>query len=58
MAEVLNIFQATPEPARASSSFELDKLTEQFKQQRPPPTAMSRWKSRRKSMRLPAARAR
>jgi uncharacterized tellurite resistance protein B-like protein len=35
MAEVLNIFQAAPEPARASSSsFDLDKLTEQFKQQR------------------------
>ena len=33
MAEVLNIFQAAPEPARASS-FDLDKLTEQFKQQR------------------------
>ena len=33
MAEVLNIFQAAPEPAR-TSSFDLDKLTEQFKQQR------------------------
>ncbi len=33
MSDVLNIFQATPEPAK-SSSFDLDKLTEQFKQQR------------------------
>jgi uncharacterized tellurite resistance protein B-like protein len=33
MAEVLNIFQAAPEPARAPS-FDLDKLTQQFQQQR------------------------
>jgi uncharacterized tellurite resistance protein B-like protein len=33
MAEVLNIFQAAPEPQQ-SSSFDLNKLTEQFKQQR------------------------
>jgi uncharacterized tellurite resistance protein B-like protein len=33
MADVLNIFQAAPEPAK-SPSFDLDKLTEQFKQQR------------------------
>jgi uncharacterized tellurite resistance protein B-like protein len=33
MADVLNIFQASPEPAK-SGSFDLDKLTEQFKQQR------------------------
>src|SRR5262245_28955693 len=33
MADVLNIFQAAPEPAK-SSAFDLDKLTEQFKQQR------------------------
>src|SRR5262245_40664565 len=33
MADVMNIFQASPEPAR-QSSFDLDKLTEQFKQQR------------------------
>jgi uncharacterized tellurite resistance protein B-like protein len=34
MSDVLNIFQAAPEPAKSSSSFDLDKLTEQFKQQR------------------------
>lgn len=35
MAEVLNIFQAPPEPERAATStFDLGKLTEQFKQQR------------------------
>lgn len=33
MSDVLNIFQAAPEAAK-SSSFDLDKLTEQFKQQR------------------------
>ena len=33
MSDVLNIFQAAPEPAK-SASFDLDKLTEQFKQQR------------------------
>lgn len=32
MAEVLNIFQATPEPSR--SGFDLDKLTEQFRTHR------------------------
>jgi uncharacterized tellurite resistance protein B-like protein len=33
MADVVNIFQASPEPAQPSS-FDLNKLTEQFKQQR------------------------
>ncbi len=33
MAEVLNIFQAAPEPAQ-SPTFDLNKLTEEFKQQR------------------------
>ena len=33
MAEVLNIFQAAPEPTQ-SATFDLDKLTEEFKQQR------------------------
>lgn len=33
MAEVLNIFQSSPEPAKAAA-FDLDKLTEEFKQQR------------------------
>ena len=33
MAEVLKIFEAAPTPA-ASSTFDLDKLTEQFRQQR------------------------
>ncbi|CAN0497326.1 unnamed protein product, partial [Phaeothamnion confervicola] len=33
MADVLNIFQAAPEPAQ-SSAFDLNKLTEQFKTQR------------------------
>jgi uncharacterized tellurite resistance protein B-like protein len=33
MAEVMNIFQAAPEP-KQSTAFDLDKLTEQFKGQR------------------------
>ncbi len=33
MADVLNIFQSTAEPAQAST-FDLDKLTQEFKQQR------------------------
>jgi uncharacterized tellurite resistance protein B-like protein len=33
MAEVLNIFQAAPEPAQ-SSQFDLDKLTQQYREQR------------------------
>ncbi|HVY88448.1 MAG TPA: TerB family tellurite resistance protein [Hyphomonadaceae bacterium] len=34
MADVMNIFQAAPEAPASSSAFDLDKLTEQFKQQR------------------------